>query len=611
MTIMPSPPMSVLKAYLSAQGYNVSIIYWNIILKKLEKEFIWGTYTNNKTIEFQDLLLLNNYLAIKHNDKEAYSRVKSALIAIKPQYLSLGSFNFDHHMSNYAEKLENLIDQELAKFDFNDILYWGFSVNLYQWIYSSIFAKKIKLIAPQSLIVIGGIGTKDSAIAFLDNFPQFDMALWGEGENSLNLLTKYLFGEINSIDIVPNIAFRGESNIMSYPAKNEYIDLDSIMIQPDFDDFYSYLRKYEEDVDVNLFIDGSRSCHWKQCKFCYLNTGYKHRLRNVEIIESNIRLLINKYGCMNYTFLDNDVIANNWTRFSHLLDSLIQIKEEYPDFQIILAEIITKGITENVIRRMALAGFIHVQIGYESASNTLLKKIHKKNTFASNLLFIKFALKYNIFVGGANVICGLLEETYTDVLEAIENIHFLRFYFQHGKFKHDMSRLGIMNSSRYYPSIKNEISSYIINESVDMLPKGYISMKTLSNCSIVERIVPIEKSNWGDFKLVEAYYLSSTFDYKLYKKEQSILYVESLNNEIINKLEIENSSNEYLILQKANSSVATFDEIKFALSKIERNKDITDCEIYNILEELKNEGLIYCPLDYSEVITIPDINDVI
>ena len=213
MTIMPSPPMSVLKAYLSAQGYNVSIIYWNIILKKLEKEFIWGTYTNNKTIEFQDLLLLNNYLAIKHNDKEAYSRVKSALIAIKPQYLSLGSFNFDHHMSNYAEKLENLIDQELAKFDFNDILYWGFSVNLYQWIYSSIFAKKIKLIAPQSLIVIGGIGTKDSAIAFLDNFPQFDMALWGEGENSLNLLTKYLFGEINSIDIVPNIAFRGESNI--------------------------------------------------------------------------------------------------------------------------------------------------------------------------------------------------------------------------------------------------------------------------------------------------------------------------------------------------------------------------------------------------------------
>lgn len=64
-------------------------------------------------------------------------------------------------------------------------------------------------------------------------------------------------------------------------------------------------------------------------------------------------------------------------------------------------------------------------------------------------------------------------------------------------------------------------------------------------------------------------------------------------------------------MQKANSSVATFDEIKFALSKIERNKDITDCEIYNILEELKNEGLIYCPLDYSEVITIPDINDVI
>lgn len=94
MTIMPSPPMSVLKAYLSAQGYNVSIIYWNIILKKLEKEFIWGTYTNNKTIEFQDLLLLNNYLAIKHNDKEAYSRVKSALIAISVILLHTRQFSY-------------------------------------------------------------------------------------------------------------------------------------------------------------------------------------------------------------------------------------------------------------------------------------------------------------------------------------------------------------------------------------------------------------------------------------------------------------------------------------------------------------------------------------
>jgi len=80
-----------------------------------------------------------------------------------------------------------------------------------------------------------------------------------------------------------------------------------------------------------------------------------------------------------------------------------------------LAEIITRGIDFETIKKMHIAGFFHVQIGYESPSDTLLYKIDKKNSFASNLFFIKWAHELNINVGGMNVLRGLLEENLEDI----------------------------------------------------------------------------------------------------------------------------------------------------------------------------------------------------
>ena len=49
---------------------------------------------------------------------------------------------------------------------------------------------------------IGGIGNPNLAKAFLQNFPQFDFALWGEGEISL---VKLAFN-LDNPAIVPHMA---------------------------------------------------------------------------------------------------------------------------------------------------------------------------------------------------------------------------------------------------------------------------------------------------------------------------------------------------------------------------------------------------------------------
>ena len=611
MANMPAPSMSVLKAYLTSKGYDVSILYWNIKLHKLQADFIWHPNKIATLNEFKGLLLFYNYLAIKSGDKNAYAKVKASLLALKPQYSNADYCFFDRHMKSYACKLEEFINDELNKLDFTQILYVGFSVNLYQWICGSIIAQKIKAIAPNMPIVIGGIGTKESAVAFLENFRQFDIALWGEGENSLTLLTKLLNHEISDIKSIPNIAIRQKKGIFTQFGKNEYADLNSKETEGNFDDYFEQLRLSFDPLDktyLGLYIENSRSCHWRKCKFCYLNTGYKHRLRDVDVTERYIRSLLERYDCTRFSFLDNDVIANDWEHFSKLLDCIIAIKRDYPNFQIVLAEIITKGITKDFIRKMALAGFTHVQIGYESASNTLLRKIDKKNTFASNLLFIKYALKYDIRVGGANVICGLLEETDADILEAIENLRYLRFFFLHGSFQHSMSRLGILHSSRYFHEVKENASSYVLSTLVSMLPEGYINEAIRSDCTIREILVPYEKETWTKFRIVEKYYLSSRFEYKLYKGTDSLIYKEYLNGELINALEIENTSLEYLVLKLANDSVCDYETLKTAITSTEGNENITDCEIFNILEDLKKEGLIYSPSDFKEIVSVIDMD---
>lgn len=77
---MPSPAMSVLKAYLQNFGYNVCIEYWNLYLRKLQNEFMWsdGTLADEGA---EHLLLYYNYLAIKHKDTCAYNRLKVLLKA--------------------------------------------------------------------------------------------------------------------------------------------------------------------------------------------------------------------------------------------------------------------------------------------------------------------------------------------------------------------------------------------------------------------------------------------------------------------------------------------------------------------------------------------------
>lgn len=604
---MPSPSMSVLKAHLVDNGFQVEIRYWNIVLRDLQEEFLWNDNAEYYNRDFLSLLIFYNYQALEYNDRDAYFKVKSFLIGLKPQYLNLGDSFFDKHMKKYYQILDSRLNSIIDEIDFDSVLFIGLSANIFQWISTSVIAKKIKKRYSKIPIILGGIGIKEASISLLDNFPQFDIATWGEGESVLVKLSEYLINTNSVISEnileIPNIAVKIGSNIKhSNVVNHNFIDLSDVSVRPIYDDYFEQLLSKKIE-NIYIPIEGGRGCHWKKCNFCYLNTGYKYRVKPIANIKEEILSCIEKYNITSFSFLDNDVIANDLNRFDKLLNCLIDIKEIYPDFVIVMAEIITKGLNYQIVKKMSLAGFQAVQIGYETPSNNLLNKIHKKNTFSSNLLFIKFAIKYGITVDGANIIKGLIGETEEDIVEAIENLRYLRFFLSNKKFSHYFSNLGICSASRNFEAINSNDFKHNAIESI--LPEGLISEKELEGCFFTEKIHCNERISWFSFPIVEKYFMSSLSDYTLIDKGDSIIYKERLNKGIINEIELPLSSVEWKILKESNGKVISFAELK------EIFIHLTDCELSNVIEELREEGLLYANNNYSEIVAIIDVDSVL
>lgn len=605
MLAMPAAAFSLLKTYLEARGIGCKVYYWNLKLSRLQKEFLWTQNIDMLLDESNSLLLFFNYLSIKMDDKPTYNKIKGQLMIIKPQFVGRGEDLFDKHMKHYAEQLDNLINETIEDICSSEIKYYGFSANLYQWVCSSIIAAKIKERYPQCIIILGGVGTKNAALKYLENFHQFDYVLWGEGENSLySLITEIENGNSRFHDI-SNLVYRTDEGItVSENRKVIFSDLSSLDVRPDY---YDYFTQKKEDkvlvkLDCAIMIEGSRGCHWNRCHFCYLNTGYRNRSKEIAVLIDELKCNIEQFDSYLFNFLDNDIINNDYQRFNNLLDALIDLKCEYPEFKIGMAEIITKGINAKIVKKMSLAGFESVQIGYESPSDNILRKIDKKNTFASNLLFIKFAVLYKIGIGGANIITGLLEETDDDILEAINNLHVLRFYLNYGQFNHHLTRLTVSGASRYYKMIDRESGYWEKHRMYHYLPNDIVEFDD-NNLDILDvscvKINPI----WDNFVNVEGYYLSNCFSYELISYESSVIYREYFNATSINELEFELDSIDWYILNQANNQVISYVELVEGI-RVNFDINIMDLEIMNTIEDLKLEGLLYVAEDYSEIVSI-------
>jgi len=521
------------------------------------------------------------------------------LRTLKPQYASKKDFNYVKHIEECVDELNERIKCILNKYDITDSLFVGMSMSLFQWIPSLIIGNILKEKSPNTLITVGGIGNRKQAEAYIKSFNFIDIASWGEGEEFIIELAN-ICSQVSKQYNLPQCFYK-ESGIVveSYVSRKKYEELDNLVYY-DFSDFFAQYKKSKDSI--MLPIEGARGCHWNRCHFCFLNQGYKYRRKSNNIIRNEIISNIKKYSVFDFTFLDNDVIGRDLDSFSLLLDELISIKNLYPKFRVMLAEIVTRSLNFELIKKMHLAGFIHVQIGYESPSDVLLHKIDKKNSFASNLFFIKWANELHMYVGGMNVLRGLLEEELQDIKEGIENLHFMRFFSIGNKYKHEISSLAINDASKYFKSVDSlELQQYYTDAVKEMLPDGFINEELA--LSIYQYVRKYQLYAWGSFQSVETHYASNEYKYEVIQtSENTFRYTEYYNSAIILVADFNRNEYSWKILELTNKEVLTIDDI---VNRFDIDDDIIKSEI----SRLNDIGILYIGKHSKECVSVINISN--
>ncbi|MFW6002285.1 MAG: B12-binding domain-containing radical SAM protein [archaeon] len=597
MVTTPSPTFSILSAFLHKNKIEANTKYLNVALNH-HMDRPYEVREMAKLLPF--LYLLNQ----KHGDQNKSKKIRYLIYNENPTKFYSDISLKETFFKEFITAIHNTIESAIEGLDYENITLFGLTSKFWQWIPGEYVASCLKEKYPNIPIVLGGMGTKNAAKEILKVTDNFDYTVYGEGEYPLLELIKSLNGE-SDITEVPRLIYKENGAIKESGVRNsEFTCLDEEPL-PYFNDYIEQFHKHDIK-NLYLPIEISRGCHWGKCKFCYLNSGYTYRYYSNDKIIENIKACMKKYDFDSFIVIANDMVGKDIKMFDELLDKLIELQLELPHpFRLKVAEVITGNFTSGIIKKMSLAGFESIQIGYEANTDKLLDKINKKQSFADNTLFIKFANKYGINVKGANVLAGIVDEEDSDVFESIDNLHFLRFYLSQKTFELNRIHLQISHNSRYYAMLDQKERDLW---NVDLLYS--LTPDNLKEKMDRFKVYDFEHQHinrlWGSFDILLTHYYNKLYSYTLHQYNNIIVYREFLNERETKSLYLDQPYY-WDVLKIANDQVVSLDQVYNQLNN--RHANITLAEIEQIVEELKAEYLLYANEDKSNIVSIIDTSN--
>jgi ribosomal peptide maturation radical SAM protein 1 len=303
----------------------------------------------------------------------------------------------------------------------------GFSICYGQLTSSLYFMQKIKDAAPEGKIVAGGSAcARDMGLSLLKTFPAIDFVVSGEGEKPLLHLVRRLFRTPGSAgpEPLPGLLTRqtGMPN-----GSSQVTSLDDLPV-PDFSDYFDRLAalRTERRFFPVLPVEMSRGCWWRKasthsvrrgCAFCNLNVEWKgYRAKSPKKIASEIRHLVETYQVLSLSFMDNLLPPSRLKEAFHRIAGLGK------DLRLFCE--IRSTTTRADLIAMADAGMVEVQVGIESLSTSLLKKLNKGTTAIQNLEIMKLCEAGDLPRLASNLITQSPGSDREDVKETLANLHY-------------------------------------------------------------------------------------------------------------------------------------------------------------------------------------------
>ena len=287
----------------------------------------------------------------------------------------------------------------------------GLSAMTFQYDTALRIARHIKNISPNIKIALGGYHATliYQEIAESKDARFFDFLFRGESDLSFNEMVDALENgkDMTSVD---GLSFKKNSTFI-HNKQRDLEDLNKLML-PD--------RKHRIWKGYHFLglpldsIETSRGCYMG-CKFCSIRNMYGRSFRKYEISRV-IKDIKNARECgFKSLFFTDDNITLDMKRFEELLNQIIS--SGYNDMIFIIqASSLGLATSEEVIRKMSVAGFKFVFLGIENFSKKNLALFNKGNIAEKSIKVIQMLKKNKIYIIGGLII-GNPDDNFEDIEE--------------------------------------------------------------------------------------------------------------------------------------------------------------------------------------------------
>lgn len=223
------------------------------------------------------------------------------------------------------------------------------------------------------VIVKGGIHEKDCYETTLKNNPEIDFSFVGEADLSLPEFLRRIRRK-ETIKSIAGVSYRTDGGVIS--VKKKFLSEQELSQMP-----FPEVRFLQRGLRWDLFegkevarVMSQRGCNYR-CDFCA--SSYCMRREKVDKVIDYIAQL--SAAGFEAVFFEDATFTLDRHRTIALLDGLIQLRESGMALEYGTSTRYDR-LDDELIAKLAQAGFTYIYAGSESYSDAVLKKIHKRLT---------------------------------------------------------------------------------------------------------------------------------------------------------------------------------------------------------------------------------------
>ena len=461
---------------------------------------------------------------------EEAANEKVLLVAINAKYIH--SNLAVYCLKKYAKEFQNHI--EIAEYTINQYTDFilqniykrrpkviAFSCYIWNIHYVTALIKDLRKVLKDVEIWVGGPEVSYRAKEFLEEYPQVNGVMVGEGEKIfLNLIKMWMKDlkqttdvkelEDKSLQVIRGIVYRdNEGNILENP-NEELLDLSEMPFP------YDDLTQFQNKI---IYYESSRGCPFS-CSYCLSSIDKKLRFRNLELVKQELQVFLDA-KIPQVKFVDRTFNCKK-SHSMEIWNYILEHDNGITNFHFEVSADLIDDEELELFQKMR-PGLIQLEIGVQTTNETTIQEIHR----TMKLERLKYVVdKINSFGNihqHLDLIAGLPYEGLESFKKSFDDVYAM---------KPEQLQLGflkVLNGAYMHMMAKNYELLYTDAPPYEVLSTKWLSYDEILSLKKVENVVEIYYNSRQFVNSIQ--YLEKKFEspFKMYEALGNYFEIQKLD----------------------------------------------------------------------------------